>query len=126
MKTRSVFMKHVAVAVAVAIWCLALPSYGATQLLADVTVTRITTDASSYAGCLARINVNPADSLPACGDNHVTMGCDGTLGVSKATAAQLFSAMQLALVTGNPMRIRVDDSKIANGFCMATRVDNED
>ena len=104
----------------------AVPSHAATQLLTGVTVTRITTDASSYAGCLARITVNPADSLAACGDNHVTMGCDGTLGVSKSTAAQLFSAMQLALVTGNQMRIRVDDSKIANGFCMATRIDNED
>ena len=96
----------------------------ATALISGVRVTRLTTDSASFTGCLVRLDVDPQATLPNCGANHVVLDCDGTLGTPRSVSSSLFSAAQLALVTQNSMRIRVDDSRISNGFCIATRIDN--
>ena len=88
-------------------------------------VTQIIVDDSRYGGCMARLNVNPATSLAACGNWYVTMDCLAEFPEStKSGAAQKLSAAQLAYVANKSVKVNVDDSRKANGFCVAIRIDN--
>jgi hypothetical protein len=52
----------------------------------------------------------------------VSLSCDGTY-TSKDTAQMLFDQAQLASVTKKVANVFVDDTKLHNGFCTATRID---
>ena len=88
-------------------------------------VNQIIIDDSRYGGCMARLSVNPATSLAGCGNWYVTMDCLAAFPEStKSVAAQKLSAAQLAYVTRNNVKVNVDDTRKANGFCVAIRIDN--
>ena len=90
----------------------------------DAVVDRILTDDTYYAGCMARITPGPQAQGLDCAPSFVTLDCSGELGSSKSIAAQKYSAVQLALVTGARIKVVVNDNKKANGYCYASRIDN--
>lgn len=95
----------------------------------DTRVTKILLDDSKYGGCLVYIDDAPNNNGLSCTSNvsAVSFDCLGTRAdaPSKATAQSKLSAAQLALVTGNRIRLRVmDTGGQPNGYCYADRIDN--
>jgi hypothetical protein len=86
-----------------------------------VTVTLV--DASGfYGGCMALIDKNPKLTLPACRDNWVSFSCTGIY-APKDLAYRMFETAQLALVTNKTVTLRIEDAKLHNGYCYASRID---
>ena len=98
-------------------------------LAADGSVTgrvaRILVDDTDFGGCMVLVSgANIRASLPACKDAWLTFDClVGFPESSKSVAQNKLSAAQLAMVTGKDIYIEATDSRKANGYCFATRVD---
>ncbi len=77
-----------------------------------------------YGGCMAYLAnpVNTAANSPACFSNWVAFSCDGTY-ASKDIAQLLLDNAQLASTLKKAVYVEVDDTKLHNGYCTATRVD---
>lgn len=90
----------------------------------NYSVEQIVIDQVNFSGCMARVIPNPKTDLPECGGSFVTFDCKGILGTSKSDSAAALSAAQLALVARTEVFMRVDDTKRANGYCLAVRIDN--
>ncbi len=98
------------------------PAFAGTGVL-SAKVTKVMTDSTKFGGCAARLSVDPQSKLPNCAAHWVTFSCTGDHH-SKDMAARLFSAAQLALVTGSNVFVRFRDDKTHNGYCLAERLDN--
>jgi tRNA G37 N-methylase TrmD len=72
---------------------------------------------------MALLSTSPQAVLPDCKTRWITFSCTGEL-LTKDFANRLYSAAQLALVTGKPMDARVNDLKMHHGYCLADRVGN--
>ena len=102
---------------------------GATEItfgddaLWTTTVTRIMSDESKYGGCAAYLSVTAADQGLSCTSKFVTFDCLGQTR-SKSTGNTFLQGAQLALITGNNVKIRANDDTIINNMCLVTRIDN--
>ena len=99
------------------------------EAIYDTRVTKILLDDSRYGGCLVYIDNAPNNNGLQCNSSisAVSFDCLGTRAdaPSKATAQNKLSAAQLALVTGNRIRLQVvDTGGQLNGYCYAPRIDN--
>ena len=97
-----------------------------TKLYTQVTVQATLIQEGELSGCAVKTNLTKAtmanDNL-TCGNNWLVLDCDGSWG-SKNVAQGKLGASQLAYVSGRKLNVVVDDSKKANGYCFASRVDN--
>ena len=85
------------------------------------TVTRMLTMNDKFGECMVLLS-SKSDSLSC--SNWVTFDCTASLsGNTKAAANRKLNAAQLAMVTGNKVRVLVDDSQKINGQCYAPRID---
>jgi len=88
-------------------------------------ITRFLTDDTRFGGCMVKVSGgNIQASLPACKSSWLTFDClVGFPESSKSVAQNKLSAAQLAMVTGKTVYIEATDSRKANGYCFATRID---
>lgn len=75
-----------------------------------------------FGGCMVALSASPAAVLPACKGWWVTFSCDGTY-TDPVRAYRMLDQAQLALATGMQVSVDVDDSKVHNGYCLASRID---
>lgn len=101
------------------------------QFEARVVQTLVTTDTVEgqenelkFGGCMVALDVSPAAQGLNCPDagNWVTFSCSGTH-TSRSNAMRMLDSAQLAFVSNRRVRVYVDDSRMHNGWCLATRVD---
>ncbi|MDA8773304.1 hypothetical protein N9M65_01860 [Luminiphilus sp.] len=89
-------------------------------------IQQIVTDGARYSGCMIRVTPAPETVFAGCKIGFVSLGCDGTLGITKSAASNLLSAAQLALVTDRSVVLRINDEDAPTsprGYCLADRVD---
>ena len=78
-----------------------------------------------YNGCLLRVSPNPKDTFGNCGNNYISLGCDGLAGPSRAQAAVHLNAANLGWVTETKVYMRLYDSApTGNAYSLVDRVDN--
>lgn len=101
-----------------------------TQGLAIGTVIDILQgDVDEWGDCMVRLStngagVNPNAAIGACGNDWISLDCNGTY-QSKAVGASMLSAAQLSLVTGYRVGVYFDSTRKHNGaYCSAFRVDS--
>lgn len=82
-------------------------------------VDRIVIDDVLYAGCLAYIPTAVSNSLAGCLDYYVSLDCTGELGTSRTVSTAKLNAAYVGLVTGKRVILVIDDSRKANGYCLA-------
>jgi len=77
-----------------------------------------------YGGCMVNIAtpVKQFSNSPNCPGAWVSFSCDGTY-ASQSAALMLLDQAQMALALGKQVYIEVDDQKLHNTFCTATRID---
>lgn len=87
-------------------------------------VERVLLDDSDFAGCMVLLRPFPASELPNCAANWATLDCLKEFPESTGSiASNKLAQAQLALVTGRSVKMRVTDTRIANGYCFAHRID---
>ncbi|PZN82251.1 MAG: hypothetical protein DM484_06590 [Candidatus Methylumidiphilus alinenensis] len=77
-----------------------------------------------WGGCMAYL-ANPITSFsnsPNCPDQWVSFSCDGTY-ATQSIAQMMVDQAQLAFATQQKVFVVVDDTKLENGYCTATRID---
>jgi len=89
------------------------------SIIAFVERTMVTGDAT-YGGCMVRLSER--QPLATCKAWWITLSCDGTH-TDPVRAYRMLDQAQLALATGMEVFVKVDDSKMHNGYCLATRID---
>lgn len=90
-------------------------------------VQRVLVDDSRFAGCMVLLSTDPADTLPNCGRYWATLDCLQEFPESTGSiASNKLAQAQLALVTGRSVTMRVTDTRMANGYCFAERIDVKD
>lgn len=88
------------------------------------TVSQVLIDDSLFGGCVVALSSDINTELPACSAGWVTLDCLVAFPESSKSIAQnKLSMIQLAMATGKQVRVYVTDSRKANGYCLATRVD---
>ena len=85
-------------------------------------VVRVLLQEGSYGNCMASLLPDISSTGLDCPANWVTFSCSGDYN-SKSMGNQKLQAAQLSLVTGNTVRLKVNDSKLINGRCFAERID---
>lgn len=102
---------------------LAVDTSAATSSL-TTNVRRVLVDDSNYGGCMAQFTDNPRSTLTDCGNEWLTFDCFSAFpGNSKSAAQNKLSQAQLALVTGRKVYVKFTDTRKANGYCFAQRID---
>ena len=90
-------------------------------------VERVLVDDSRFAGCMVLLTTDPAATLPNCGRYWATLDCLKEFPESTGSiASNKLAQAQLALVTGRSVTMRVTDTRMANGYCFAERIDVKD
>lgn len=90
----------------------------------DAEVNRVLIDDANYSGCMVSLTTDPQSKLPGCGAQWVTLDCLKAFPESSGSiATNKLSQAQLALITGRSVRVRVTDTRKANGYCFAQRID---
>ena len=93
----------------------------ATGWVQNTKVTKVSSHHELFGGCMAYLSKKNT-SLDC--SQWITFDCTGELdGNTKSDGNRKFNSAQLALVTGNKVKVQVTDSKKINGQCFATRVD---
>lgn len=101
---------------------IAMSAVGADRLY-KATVSRTLIDDRYYGGCMALVSPAPSTVGLNCPHSWVSFSCSGDFN-AKSVGNQKFAAAQLALVTGTPIYIHIEDNKKHNSFCFAYRIDN--
>ncbi len=83
--------------------------------------TLVTGD-STYGGCMAQLSRRIQGKLPGCQGSWVSFSCDGTY-TDPVRAYRMLDQAQLALATGMRVLVVVDDTKVHDRYCLATRID---
>ena len=83
------------------------------------TIKRILTEGMYYSGCMVYLSV-PIDN--DCPSRWVSLDCQGKF-YDKELGAQKLSNAIAAAHSGKTVSILVDNTKKANGYCVARRVD---
>ena len=101
---------------------IAAAAYGTTGAF-NTKVQRVLSDTVNFGGCMAQlVNTPSAQGGLDCNGSYVTFSCTGDF-APKDAARRNFEIAQIALVTGNTVRVDVDDTKKHNGYCFARRID---
>lgn len=87
----------------------------------DTTVVR-TMISENFGECMFKPSPGPRSAGLNCNDNWVTADCAGLLGSAKSLGKAKYDTILLAELTGNTIRVRVDDSKTIDGFCFVEQV----
>ena len=87
----------------------------------DTTVVR-TLISENYGECMFQPGTPPSSKGLGCRDQWITADCGGVLGGSKSLGKSKFDTILLSELTGGTVRVRVDDSKVINGFCFLEQV----
>lgn len=87
-------------------------------------VLRILNTDGQFGGCAAELDRPPSLLAADCTVALVTFDCSGFAGTPSRVSSAALSAAQLALVTGNKVRVTINNCKKDNGTCYAQRIDN--
>jgi len=123
MKTQTM-MRSIAASLLVA--ALAPSTAWAAQGFVQGKVFRTLLDSSLYGGCMAALSASPSVPLPNCSPWWVSFACnssDPAAVVDPVVGYRMMDQAQLAFVTQKDVFLVVDDSRIFNGYCVATRID---
>lgn len=108
----------------VGLFVFALASFSAsaqTELLDNVTVSRLLSQDGGFGNCMAQIDKVPL--VANCPNNGwVSFSCDGTYN-SVQVGKTSYGLALLAYTLGKKLAIWVDDTKLHGGYCFAWRVD---
>jgi hypothetical protein len=99
-----------------------LPSAADTANFEAFIEKTLVTGDSTYGGCMALLSRRVEGKLPGCRGAWVSFSCDGTY-TDPVRAYRMLDQAQLALATGMRVLVVVDDTKVHNGYCFATRID---
>jgi hypothetical protein len=102
----------------------ACTAIGATKLY-QTTVVQTSLSAAVAGGCKVKLAKAPSDHGLICDGYWVHFSCNGAFN-SQTEGYQKFQAAQLGLISGTPVKIKVDDDneKKVNGVCYSGRIDN--
>jgi hypothetical protein len=87
-------------------------------------IIRTLVDNERFGGCMVRIAPGPEVTLSTCKRNWATFSCSGDFN-SKSEGELKFQSAQLAMLSGKPVKVTLDDSKKHNGYCFVRRIDVE-
>ena len=100
------------------------------KLFTSLEVDFVSSDASNFGGCKARLNLDfgadadiGIDNGGTCDKSEVSFGCDGSLGHSKSVGNAMFANAQLAFAAGKKVNVRVNPAYVVSKICVATRLD---
>ena len=113
--------KTVMAGVAIALACSSSALGASANLVTNVIA--IVQDDNNFGGCMANISPGPETVLGGCGNYYITFSCDGTFNTKSQANAKL-NAAQLAYAAAKKVYVTIDDTKLHNGYCFASRVDN--
>jgi hypothetical protein len=71
---------------------------------------------------MTQLSVNPAGVLPTCAVGWVTFSCTGDF-TDPVCAYRMVDQARLALASGRPVAVWIQDDKKHNGYCFANRID---
>ena len=108
--------------------CIALLSLMANAALGEVRyfkadVVKTMIHEQEFGQCMAMIKPSPEQNGLDCKKGWVTFSCSGDFNLAE-TGFQKLAAAQLALLSGDPVFVQVDDYRKHNGYCYAQRIDN--
>jgi len=110
--------------VCVGFFVFALASFSAsaqTEVLDNATVSRLLSKEGMFGECMAKINKVPViANCPNTG--WVSFSCDGTYN-SVQVGKMSYGLALLAYSLGKKLYIEIDDTKLHDGYCFASRVD---
>lgn len=92
----------------------------ATLVVMDANVNRILMTAdTSLGGCMASLT-KPVGT--GCTGNWVTFSCSGSF-TDKDRAYRMLDSAQMAIALNKRVTVYVDNAKLHNGYCFASRID---
>ena len=107
---------------ALTVVCCAGPAaYAATATVQGEVQRVLTTDDGRFGGCMAALDVAPADAGLDCPGRWVTFDCTGEY-VQRAGARRMFESLRTAVAADKTVAMRVTDERKHNGFCHAHRI----
>jgi hypothetical protein len=89
-------------------------------------ITQMLTTDEDYAGCMIKLDKKISVVSSACPNNWLTFSCNGDLGNSVQQASMMWEQAQMAYVLNKMVRVKVDSSKKANGYCYASYIRVQD
>ena len=92
------------------------------QLLADnpmiTKIDRILVDPyGGLGGCAIWPQLKPQDELPGCGNNWLTLDCEGELGTTSRESSNLLTTVQMAYALDKALTIYVNPNQTIDGKC---------
>lgn len=106
---------------AFALLLIALP-VSATVVLHTGVVSRVLLEEGNYGDCMAQVTPDFEATALNCPYGWVTFSCSGDFN-SKSMGNQKLQMAQLSFLTGDALRLKVNDAKLHNGRCFAERID---
>ena len=110
---------------------LTAPAYGELQYLFPATIEQILVSGdptstaavdAPFGGCMIRVSPSAASVISGCNE-WLTLSCSG-FHTSKSAAQSMLSQAQLAMVTGQPALVLINNQKTHNAsFCFVERID---
>jgi hypothetical protein len=97
-------------------------AWGATALVTGNIERVMSLTGTLYGGCMALLDVEPADAGLDCRSRWITFSCSGDF-ASRQDAQKNFELAQLAFVMEKPVRVAVRDNRTHNGFCYSYRIE---
>ena len=92
----------------------------APQNVDDISVTQIILDGENYGGCMVKVSPLLPSSTGCGRRDFVSFDCNGEVRNTKSHGKAMLETAQLAFLTGNVVRLRVDNSYTVNeAFCVA-------
>ena len=96
-------------------------AYAATATVQGEVQRVLATDDGRFGGCMAALDVAPADAGLDCPGRWVTFDCTGEY-VQRAGARRMFESLRTAVATDKTVAMRVTDERKHDGFCHAHRI----
>jgi hypothetical protein len=101
----------------------AMPSLANIAWVKDATIERTMIEEGMFGGCMIKLDKSIIDAGLSCpAASWVSLDCDGIYS-SVAGSQRLFDSGQMAFALNMKVNVRVDDSKMHNGYCVAVRLD---
>ena len=96
-------------------------AYAATATLEAEVRRVLTTGDGRFGGCMAALDVAPADAGLDCPGRWVTFDCTGEY-VEPAAARRMFESLRAAAAADKTVRMQMTDERKHDGFCHASRI----
>lgn len=89
---------------------------------ARIVSTLISAENGLFGGCMAKVDLNIVNETGLnCKNEWVTFDCTANF-ITAAESARLLNAAQMADALDLKVNLRLDDSQLHNGYCLAKRV----